>query len=228
MSAREPLGPDAVRQISLFRTLDEAHVIRLGGLLREQRFRKGEVIFHQGDPGDCLFVLVGGRVRIFLASPDGREATLRIMAPHTAFGEFAVLDGAPRSSSAAALDDLVTYVLYRDDFLPLLQTSFPLVQHLLAMLTERVRYATAYSERLMFMTAPGRVAALLVQLAGPQADDAGPVRLAITQQELADFASTTREWVNRALREFAEQGLVKLERGAVVVHNREGLRRHFE
>ncbi|MEN9935645.1 MAG: hypothetical protein RLZZ387_2224 [Chloroflexota bacterium] len=224
MEQREPIGPEMVRRISLFRTLDESHVQRLVGLLRERRFRKGELIFCQGDPGDSLFVIVAGRVRIFLTSSDGREATIRILDRDTSFGELAVLDHAPRSASAAALDDTTTLVLSRDDFVLLLRDSFPLVQHVIALLTERVRYNTAYTERLAFLSVPGRVAALLVQMADTYVPGDGPARLAITQQELADFASTTREWVNRALRDFAEQRLVRLERGAVIVLDRAGLR----
>src|SRR5690606_38967286 len=132
------------------------------------------------------------------------------------FGELAVLDRAPRAASAATLDDTVTLVLLRDDFMQILRDSFPLVQHVLGLLTEMVRYNTSYAERLAFLSVPGRVAALLAQLADA-ADPRDPVRLDLTQQELAAFASTTREWVNRALRDFAERGMVRLERGAVTV-----------
>jgi CRP/FNR family transcriptional regulator len=119
-------------------------------------------------------------------------------------------------------------VLYRDDFMRLLRESFPLVEHVIQLLAERVRYNTAYTERLAFLSVPGRVAALLVQLADTAQADEGPARLELTQQELADFASTTREWVNRALRDFADRGLVRLERGAVIVLNRPGLRSSVE
>jgi CRP/FNR family transcriptional regulator len=102
------------------------------------------------------------------------------------------------------------------------------VEHVIQQLAERVRYNTAYSERLAFLSVPGRVAALLVQLSETSLAGEGPVRLALTQQELADFASTTREWVNRALRDFADRGLVRLERGAVVVLDRPGLRELVE
>jgi CRP/FNR family transcriptional regulator, cyclic AMP receptor protein len=225
MTAREPIDPATVRQVEIFRTLDDAQVRQICVLLKERRYRKGEVICHQGDPGDCLYIVGVGRVRIYLISADGREATLRIYGRGTAFGEFAVLDGGPRSTYAAALDDVTTFVLYRDDFLGLLRANFELVQHVIAMLTERLRYTTSYSENLAFLSAPARVAALLTQLAEVEAADRAVVRLELTQQELADFANTTREWVNRSLRDFTEQGLVRLERGAVVVLDRDGLRR---
>jgi len=228
MDQREAVGLEAVRRVSLFRALDDAHVKLLAGMLRERRYKKGELIFDQGEPGDSLFLIVSGRVRIFLASPDGREATIRILEPGTSFGELAVLDRAPRSAGVMAYDDTVVLALYRDDFMTLLRASFPLVEHVIQLLAERVRYNTAYTERLAFLSVPGRVAALLVPLADSALVGTGSVRLALTQQELADFANTTREWVNRALRDFADRGLVRLERGAVIVLDRPGLRALME
>ena len=97
------------------------------------------------------------------------------------------------------------------------------MQHILAILAERVRYTTNYSEQLAFLSAPGRVAALLMRLASAEADVQTPIRLELSQQELADFANTTREWVNRALHDFAAEGLVRVERRAVVILNPDGL-----
>jgi CRP/FNR family transcriptional regulator, cyclic AMP receptor protein len=223
MVASEPNILAAVRQVQLFRTLDEAQLQKVSRLLKERRYRKGEIIFHQDDAGGYLYIIGAGRVRIYVAGPDGREVTLRIYGPDNNFGELSVLDGESRSASAAALDDVVTYVLYREDFMNLLRENFALVQHILAILAERVRYTTNYSEQLAFLSAPGRVAALLMRLAGAEAEVQAPIRLELSQQELADFANTTREWVNRALHDFAAEGLVRVERRAVVILNPDGL-----
>jgi CRP/FNR family cyclic AMP-dependent transcriptional regulator len=228
MQHREPNRHQIVRNVALFRTLDEEQLRQVAALLKEQRYHKGEIIFHQGDPGGCLYLISSGQVRIYVANPDGREATIRIYGHDTAFGEFSVLDGESRSASAAAIDDVVALILYREDFMELLRHNFDLVQRVIAMLTERVRYTTTYSEQLAFLSVPGRVAALLVQLASVEPDERVPVRLKLTQQELASFVSTTREWVNRALRDFAAQDLIRNERGAVVVLNREGLRQQID
>jgi CRP/FNR family transcriptional regulator, cyclic AMP receptor protein len=225
MPKHEPITPAVVRDVALFEKLDEAQVQQVCALLKERRYRKGDIIFHRDDEGNCLFIISSGRVRIYLASQDGREATVRIYGPHSTFGEFAVLDGAPRSATAAALDDVTALVLYRDDFLGLLRRNFDLVLQVFAMLTERARYTTDYTEQLAFLSGPGRVAAALLQLAGVESAGYGPARLELTQQELAAFTNTTREWANHTLREFAEQGLIALERGAVIVLDREGLRR---
>ncbi len=228
MFQREPLITAVLRQVALFRALDDEQLRHIAALLKERRYRRDETIFHQGDPGNCLYIIGAGRVRIYLVSQDGREITLRIYGRGTAFGEFAVLDGEARSTSAAAMGDLTTYVLFRDDFMNLLRQNFSIVQHVIGMLTERLRYTTSYSENLAFLSGPERVAGLLVQLTGADPDASGPIRLEITQQELANFASTTREWVNHALRDFAAQGLVRIERGAVIVLDREALQQRVK
>jgi CRP-like cAMP-binding protein len=218
-------APELLRRIAFLRTLDDDQLQQVAGLLREQTYRKGEVIFQQHDPGGCMYLIAQGRVRIYLEHADGREVTIRIYGSGSYFGEFSVLDGATRSASTAALTDVTTFVLYRDDFLGLLRSHFTLVEHVLTALTERLRYTTTYSEYLAFLSAPERVAATLVQLATSESDTSDPVRLTLTQQDLAALANTTREWVNRALRDFAEQGMVEVERGAVVILDRARLER---
>lgn len=224
MVHREPAALGIVRQVTLFQKLDDAQLVQVGKLLKERRYRKGEIIFHVGDEGGYLYLLCKGRVRIYLVSDSGREATVRIYRPSSAFGEIAVLDGAPRSATAAALDDVETLVLHRDEFLRLLQDNFDLVRQVFAVLTERLRYTTFYSEQLAFLSGPGRVAATLLQLASVDPLVQEPSRLELTQQELADFTNTTREWVNRILGDFEDQRLISLQRGAVVVLDRQGLR----
>jgi CRP-like cAMP-binding protein len=189
-----------------------------------KRFPKGRVIFEEGDPGDYLYVITSGQVRVYLLNADGREVTLRAYGPSEVFGELAVLDGQPRSAGASALDDVRAFALHRDDFRAMLRDNFALVEHVIGLLVERLRYTTIYAERLAFLDARGRLAAALLQLSSTDLNTDRPARLTLTQQELAGFAGATREWVNHALREFADAGLVQIERGAVIVLDRTGLR----
>lgn len=223
MSAiRVPIALKGLRQIVWFNDLSDEELATIRPLLRERRFLREQTLFHQGDPGGCLYFLLSGRVRIYLSSADGRETTVRIYGPNSAIGELSVLDGLPRSASAAALDDVSAMLLYREDLFGLLREHFELTERLLQSLAERLRYTTSFSEQLAFLSAPGRVASVLLQLASN--DPQPTVRLALTQQELANLAGTTREWANRALHSFAAAHLIRLERGAVEVLDREGLR----
>ena len=97
--------------------MDEASLDLCAAALRPRRFRKGETIFHAGDPGDALFIVADGSVKITIPSDEGSEpAILTTIGPGGFFGELSLLDGAPRSATAVALDPTATHVLRRDAF----------------------------------------------------------------------------------------------------------------
>jgi len=88
MFHRASIGISALRQVPLFQVLDDDQIGQIGGLLKEHRYHKGDTVFHQGDPGGCLYLVTSGRVRIFLNSTDGREATVRFYGPNSPFREW--------------------------------------------------------------------------------------------------------------------------------------------
>jgi CRP-like cAMP-binding protein len=224
MFQHESVGLAMLRQVSLFQGFTDAQLHQVANLLHEQPYRRGEIIFQQGDPGGCLYIIGAGQVRVYLSHPDGREITLRFYEAGSHFGEFSVFDGHPRSASTIAVSDVTAFVLYRESFLDLLYANTALIQHVLAALIERLRYTTTYSENLAFLSARDRVVAMLVQLASAADTAHNSVRLDITQHDLAALANTTRETVNHTLRTLAAQNLIRSERGAVIVHNLAGLR----
>ncbi len=221
---RELNPTDLLRQVEIFRMLEDAQLRQLRALLRRQHFRAGESIFIQGDPGDCLYIILEGYVRIYLLSADGREVTFRVYSSGAAFGEFAVLDGKPRSACAVASTNASAMVIYRADFLALIERNVSVLLRVVDVLTERLRYTTLFSRSLAFISASGRVASTLATLADQATVAPGAVKLTITQAELASYAGATREWTNHALHDFADQGLIKIGRRAVTVLDRERLR----
>lgn len=224
----EQLGLILGQRVAMFHALDQAQLKQVSALLRERRFHKGDLIFQQGDEGGCMYFILSGQVRIFISNADGsREATICIYEAQTAFGEFAVLDDHPRSASAAALSDVTTLVLYKEEFLPLMRANFDLTLRIIAMLTERIRYTTHYTEQLAFLSATGRVAALLSRMAR-SGEGQSHVTLAITQQGLAEFTNVSRELVNKILKDFADEGLIATGRGTVTIRDLQGLRRRVE
>src|SRR6185295_17969555 len=132
---------------------------------RSRRFRRGEVIFHLGDPGDALFVIVSGEVKITLPAETGDEAILATLRPGDVFGELALLDGAPRSASASALTPTEAVVLPRDRFRELIATETGFRDALLTSIAGELRRLTTHVEELHFLDITGRLAARLVRLA---------------------------------------------------------------
>lgn len=225
-----PLGSPVLQSLSgipFFGGLEPAALERLAASMRSRRFRRGEVIFHIGDPGDALFVIVSGDVKISLPSETGDEAILATLRPGDVFGELALLDGAPRSASATALGPTETVVLPRDRFRELLAMEAGFRDALLASIAGELRRLTRHVEELHFLDITGRLAARLVRLAEeagtPLPDGDIQLRANLTQADLAAMVGCTRQSVNKLLGQFTDDGLVRLERDGIVITDLAGL-----
>lgn len=218
---------EALAAIPFFAGLGPEAMERLAATMRSRRFRRGEVIFHLGDPGDALFVIVTGDVKISLPSETGEEAILATLSPGDVFGELALLDGAPRSASATALGPTETVVLPRDRFRELIATEAGVRDALLASIAGELRRLTTHVEELHFLDITGRLAARLVRLAnegGTRLPDGGiRLRRNLTQGDLAAMVGCTRQSVNKLLGQFMDDGLIRLEREGIVVTDIDGL-----
>jgi len=225
------VGPaiEALERVQLFAGLDRATLERLATGMRTRRFRRNEVLFHQGDPGDSLFIVTSGAVKIMLPSEEGDEAILATVRPGAFFGELALLDGAPRSATAVALEPTETLVLPRERFRMLIDTEPATRDALLAALAGELRRLTDHVEELHFLDIAGRLAARLARLADEQGTTApdGSVRIEgpLSQGELAAMVGSTRQSVNRFLGDLVDDGLVRVERDAIVITDLRGLRR---
>ncbi|HET7726015.1 MAG TPA: Crp/Fnr family transcriptional regulator [Candidatus Limnocylindrales bacterium] len=221
VARRDTVYVDALSRVPLFRDVSPEDLATLAAAVRARRFRRGEVVFHQGDPGDALYVVAEGRVKITLPSDTGDEAILATLRPGDFFGELSLLDGAPRSATAVALDPTETLVLGRDRVRDLIDRVPSFRDALLTAITHELRRITYHVEELHFLDIAGRLAARLARLAresGTPLED-GSIRLdgPLTQGNLAAMIGATRQSVNKLLGLFVGDGLVRIERDAVVV-----------
>lgn len=220
------MAGDALRRCVLFAHVDDERLRAITAQMRPRRFRRGEVIFHQGDLGDSLQVVVSGSVKILLPSEEGDEAIITTLQPGDFFGELALLDGVPRSTSAQAIEPTETMSLSRDQFLRLLAED-PHINHaLLGALAGELRRLTGHVAELHFLDLAGRLAMRLVRLAREQ-DPAATGRVELnwpfTQSDLAAMIGGTRQSVNKLLSGLVEDGLVTIERDTLVVRDLERL-----
>src|ERR671921_2710947 len=177
--ADDAMAREALRACGLFGVADEQAIERIVSVLRIRRFRRGETVFHQGDPGDALFVIASGSVKVVLPSDEGAEpAIVAILGVGEFFGELAILDGAPHSATIVAVAATETLVLHRDAFLALIDSDAALRRALLASLATEIRRLTGHVEDLHFLDLPGRLASRIVRLAGPLPEESdGSVRV---------------------------------------------------
>jgi len=187
-------------------------------IARRRRFKRREVVFHDGDPGDALHLVSRGHVAIRITTPLGDIATLRVLAPGEFFGELALIADAPRRGTAVAIDEVETVSVHREQF-DALRASHPWVERMLveALATEVRRLASRLVEALYAPVEQRvwhRLAELTTMFGSPDCDE---VTIPVTQDELAQIVGTTRPTVNRLLRAAEVDGVVLLRRGRLEV-----------
>jgi CRP-like cAMP-binding protein len=225
----EAFAIESLRRCALFAHVTDDDLRVMGAAMRRRRYRRGEVIFHQGDLGDSLQVVATGGVKIVLPSTEGDEAIIASLKPGDFFGELALLDSSPRSTSAVALEATETLALSRDQFLRLIDEDARLVRALFHALAEELRRLTGHVEELHFLDLAGRLSIRLVRLAREQDRDAsGRVELdwPFTQSDLAAMIGATRQSVNKLLSGLVDDGLLAIDRDTLVIPDLELLERH--
>ncbi len=223
---------DALRRCALFTRVDDQILGVCAATLRVRRFKKNETIFHQGDPGDSLYIVESGAVKIVLPSPEGEDgAIIATLGRGDFFGELALLDGSPHSATAVAAEPTNALVLQREPFEQLIDTEPLLRKALFAGLVGELRRLTGHVEELHFLDLPGRLASRIVR----SARDADPERTTdvrldwpYTQSDLASMIGGTRQTVNRLLADMVAQGLIVVERDSLLIPDLDRLARAAE
>ena len=211
---------DVLRQAPLFSALDDEAATALRSSMTDNRLRRGDVLFHEGDSGDKLYIVTEGKVKLGRTSADGRENLLAILGPGQMFGELSLFDPGPRSATVTAVTDTVFASLSHADLLRWLEGRPAVARGLLTQLAGRLRRANDVVADLVFSDVPGRVAKQLLELArrfGDRREDGIHVHHDLTQEELAQLVGASRETVNKALADFAARGWIRLEPRSVTI-----------
>jgi CRP/FNR family transcriptional regulator, cyclic AMP receptor protein len=211
----------------LFRGVEPSAVSALTKQLHPVDFPRGHRLFAEGEPGDRLYIVVSGKVKIGRCSLDGREKLLTIMGPSDMFGELSILDPAPRTSSATTITDVCAASIDRETLRAWIADRPEITERLLRLMARRLRRTNDNLTDLIFTDAPGRVATQLLHLAqkfGTQEGDAIRVIHDMTQEEIAQLVGASRETVNKALADFAHRGWITLEGKSVLISDSERLR----
>ncbi|MBV8401962.1 MAG: Crp/Fnr family transcriptional regulator [Acetobacteraceae bacterium] len=221
---------DALKASPLFRTLQPGELDSVVAVAATKRFERGSVILRRTDPGTGMVVVLSGRIRVSATSEEGKEVTLAILGPGEILGELSLLDGEARSADAIALEECIVLTIERAPFLRLLQGNAGLCLRLITVLCGRLRRANAALEDLALLELPARLARLLVQLAkdyGISTPHGTRIGVKLSQKDLSTLVGSSREKVNRQLRQWEQSGLISQERGHVTISNADRLLAHF-
>lgn len=212
---------DFLSTVSLLHGLDTAELSRFAELTRERQYPKGSVILFEDDPGDSLFIVKSGRVKVVLVGEDGREVILGMLGVGEHFGELSLIDGRPRSAHVIAVDDAELIILRREDFRRRVEESPALAWALLTALSKRLRRADEQIGGLVLLDVHGRIAKLLID----SANAGGAIEKKLTHQMIAQMIGASRETVSRAMRDFQDRGLISVQRRQITLADRPALER---
>jgi CRP/FNR family cyclic AMP-dependent transcriptional regulator len=213
---------DVLKRVPLFSDLSEAELARFAEVTREREYPRNSVILFEDDPGDALYIVSSGQVKVVLIGEDGREVILSVLGDGDFFGEMSLIDDEPRSAHVIAMKDSHLLVLRRDDFQQQLQQHPSVSLTLLRVLVQRLRRADEKIGSLVLLDVNGRVAQLLLDLG----EESGGPRITrkLTHHTIAQMIGSSRETVSRAMRELVERGHIAVSRREITILDHDALR----
>lgn len=211
-----------LKEVPLFAPLDEGVLAYLANEFRTRQYRKGEILFHQGDESCSLYVLVQGKVRVYHSSPNGDETTVNLLTCHGVLGEFALIDGQPRSASAQAITACTLLEMAGDRCRHHLETIPGLAYAMCKQVVNKTRWTSMYAEAINRLDAAGRLLHFLLLYKDKLGEEieAGKqyvVDLGLNQSDLATLVGARRNWVNHILQEWRRRGLVEFDAGRLTI-----------
>jgi CRP/FNR family cyclic AMP-dependent transcriptional regulator len=231
MTTSHDRARDALKTLSFLGGLPDPMIDQLAGRAHVKRYGKGETIVARDDAGESLMLLLAGRAKISNITSDAREIVLNFLGKGDVIGEIAILDGAPRTANAVAIEDTEALVLYRRDLLPVLLKNPDAMLELIQILCEKLRATSAIIEENSLPMA-ARAAAGLLRLAdqhGRVVKGGGTlIDLKLSQRDLGSYLGLSRENVSRQLGLFRDIGLLRIEAAEIVILDRDALRAYSD
>jgi CRP/FNR family cyclic AMP-dependent transcriptional regulator len=219
---------EVLGQSGLFQGLSEEAVQPVLSRLETLNLPRGRVVFNEGEPGDSLYIVLSGKIKVGRRAADGRQNLIAVMGPSDMVGELSLFDPGPRTATATAVTDTRLARLRKQALRPWLNNRPEIAEQLLRVLARRLRRTNDALADLIFTDVPGRVAKNLLQMAGRFGTrDGGVLRVThdLTQEEIAQLVGASRETVNKALADFASRGWIRLDGKSIIILDPERLAR---
>jgi len=222
----------AIARVSIFSKLSQTDIEDLTKIAMAKKYAPDKAVFFQGDPSDSLYILVKGSVKVAQASEDGHEKILDILGPGEIFGEFAMLDGHPRSATVTTCEPTELALISRSEFRDFVSTRPEILWKVLASLCERVRKTSTDMLELSSREVPYRLLAALSQLAEKHGQVAADGSCLIGGNfginDLVAMVGSSREIVSRLLHRYQEEGLIELGKNKLIIPDPKALARAIE
>jgi CRP/FNR family transcriptional regulator len=226
MERKEEFVFNFLRKLPYFSSLDENKVRELASLFKERSFGKKEIIFREGDPPSCLYILKEGKIKIYKVSQEGKVTTLEVIPPGRTFGEVAIFDGKPYPATAEAATEVKVLCLLRNYFLDFLQKNPAVAISIISDLGARLRLAKTLMQMLAAEPAEKRLALTILKLAeklGKPLSNGVLVDIPLTRQDLADMSGLAQETVVRIIGRWQKEGVLSFKRKHILIRDKDSL-----
>jgi CRP-like cAMP-binding protein len=217
---------EVLKNVALFQDMSDRELDMLLALTTTKKLKKRAYLFRRGEPGNALFAVLEGRLKATGEGRDGKEMVLSVMDPGEVIGEIALLDQEPRSATVQAVEDVTLLTLHRRDLIPFLERNPKAAIKLAAVLAKRIRNLTELMEDTVFLGLPSRLAKKLLSLAdryGKPTPEGLKIDLKLPQHELGELVGTSRESINKTLRQWGEENLVSFASGYLTIKDKDRL-----
>ncbi len=215
-----------IRGVDFFNELPTDHISRIQGVMQERTYKKGTILFFEGDAGDELFIIKTGKVRVYRTG-ETKEVVLAYLFPGDTFGEMAVFQrDEVRSASVEAIQNSTFYVLKQEDFNKLMAQHPAISIQLLHLAMHRLRQTNEMIKDLTLLDAPSRIYKTIMRLAkecGVVRPEGIWINMKWTHQQIADLSGTVRETVTKCLLELQREEIISIEEKKIFIHDRKRL-----
>jgi len=211
---------DFIRRVPLFASLTDAEFQSLEHIFLVKRFNKNQVIFHEEETGNYMYIVLSGKVKVMKSTNAGRESLLAIHQPGDFFGEMSLLDGRTSPATVSAMEDCKIVSISPQDFTSHLMTNQKVMHQIIRVLCARLRQVWSQIHVLSHSSADARIRAGILQLSSRHGlpDTRGVlINLKITHQELAEMVGTSRETVSRTIAHLRRLGILKVDQRRLIL-----------
>lgn len=202
-------------RLELFQGLTPDQLAELNGLLRNSAVQTGTHFITADQPGEVVYVILEGTVKIYVTQADGREVILAFLGPGDTVGEMSLVDSSGRSANVVTTEPSRLLWMDRASFQGALRTLAPLANNLVRLLANRLRFANEQIQALCTLDVPGRVARQILAMAdrygSQQAGGEVRIPLRLTQSDLAELVGASRERVNQVVVDFKQRGYISVD-----------------
>ena len=218
MSGAPQVSTALLRNVTLLSVLGEDELALLTGVVTRKSFARGSLILAAGDATDSLYILISGRIKVFMSDLDGREVILSILGPGEFFGEMGLIDNSPRSANVVALDPCELICISKRDFKRCLAENFEMAMTVMRGLVKRLRDADNQIGSLALMDVYGRVARLLLEMS-ELIDGQKVVTKKLAKQDIARMIGASREMVSRVMKHLQAGGYIEVRGDTIIIRD---------